>query len=202
MPRKGKDSGKPRGRAPAVPEAEGLNYKQRLFVCYYLGECNGNATDAARRVGYAEPHSQGPRLLENVGVRAAIDAALLGPAMAAEEVLARLSEIAAADMGDFVTISKAGKPTINLTRAKAAGKLHLVKALKPTKFGLSLVLHDALAALEKLGRHHGLFEDRPAPPDPDARPRLVIPEFDGRFESDNPGGRPAEAGARDPDAEA
>jgi hypothetical protein len=41
-----------------------------------------------------------------------------------------------------------------------------------------------------------------APPDPDARPRLVIPEFDGRFESDNPGGRPAEAGVRDPDAEA
>jgi len=31
-----------------------LTYKQKLFVEHYLGEANGNATDAARRAGYSE----------------------------------------------------------------------------------------------------------------------------------------------------
>lgn len=52
--------------------ANGLTIKQEAFVAAYIGEAKGNATEAARIVGYAEPNTQGPRLLVNVGVAARI----------------------------------------------------------------------------------------------------------------------------------
>ncbi len=44
--------------------------KQQRFVEEYLIDLN--ATAAARRAGYTHPNTQGPRLLVNVGVKAAI----------------------------------------------------------------------------------------------------------------------------------
>lgn len=49
-----------------------LTEKQQRFVEAYAGPSMGNATDAARRAGYAHPTTQGPRLLENVGVQGAL----------------------------------------------------------------------------------------------------------------------------------
>lgn len=51
-----------------------LSAKQRAFVDAYL--LTKNATEAARQAGYAHPNSQGPRLLLNVRVKAAIATAL------------------------------------------------------------------------------------------------------------------------------
>ena len=48
----------------------GLTAKQARFVEEYLIDLN--ATQAAIRAGYAHPTTQGPRLLENVGVAAEI----------------------------------------------------------------------------------------------------------------------------------
>lgn len=48
-----------------------MNAKQEAFVAAYLKN-GGNATGAAREAGYAYPDRQGPRLLGNVGVAAAI----------------------------------------------------------------------------------------------------------------------------------
>ncbi|WP_136796196.1 terminase small subunit [Desulfosediminicola ganghwensis] len=42
--------------------------KQQMFLDFYCG----NATEAARRAGYAHPTQQGNRLLTNVNIRAAI----------------------------------------------------------------------------------------------------------------------------------
>lgn len=49
-----------------------LNAKQQLFVAHYL--IHKNATEAAKAAGYSEKtaHSAGPRLLENVAVKAAV----------------------------------------------------------------------------------------------------------------------------------
>ena len=47
-----------------------LTPKQQIFVDEYLVSLN--ATQSAIKAGYKQPHSQGPRLLENVGVSAAI----------------------------------------------------------------------------------------------------------------------------------
>ncbi len=139
-----------------------LNYRQRLFVEAYLGKANGSAAEAARMARYAEPETQGPRLLRNVQIRAQIDARLAEAAMPANEVLARLSDMASVDLSDFVNISKGEAPKISLWRARTKGKTHLLKKFKNTKYGLAIELTDALSALEKLGRYHKLFGEAEA----------------------------------------
>ena len=150
---------KPKAKVTASVAPPSLNFKHRLFVAAYLGDANGSATEAARMAGYAQPHSQGPRLLNNVGVRAAIDAKLSHVAMRPDEVLARLSDMASVDMDDFTDVNKLGF-NLNLLKARAAGKLHLVKKLSHNQFGVVIELHDSQAALEKLARYHALFRDR------------------------------------------
>ncbi len=153
-----------------------LTYKQRLFVDYYLGESQGNATDAARRAGLSSPEVQSSRLLRNVKVRTAIDSRLESSAMHSKEVLARLSEIASGSLDEFLDIPDKGDWSLDLKRAKRHRKLGLLKKVKlrrETRFEpgpngktkepvitdqLEIEIHDPLAALDKLARFHGLYE--------------------------------------------
>lgn len=135
-----------------------LTYKQRLFVEAYLGPSNGNATDAARRAGYANPEI-GRQLLRKIAIRAAIDARLDEAALKTSEILARLSDMATVDVADFIRISDDGRTfAIDLARAKRRGKTHLVKKLKMGEHGPEIQFHDAQAALEKLGRYRGIWQ--------------------------------------------
>lgn len=138
-----------------------LTYKQRLFVSYYLGESGGNATDAARRAGYRECEVTGHRLLRKAKVRAAIDACLEGAALTADEVLARLSEMASGSLGSFVEIRPDGTWSLDLAKAKRLRKLGLIKKLKAKPDGTTEIeLHDPQAALDKLAKYHGLYKER------------------------------------------
>src|SRR5437868_2558273 len=104
-----------------------LTYKQRMFVAYYIGVSNGNATDAARRAGYAWPEKVAERLVGKSGIRAAIEAKVTSVAMSQDEVLARVSEIAAASLFDFLNLERGAKKlvtTASLKRAKRRGKGH------------------------------------------------------------------------------
>lgn len=85
--------------------AEGLTDKQRAFIDFYF-VCGFNATEAARRAGYAHPNKQGPALLVNLGIRAEISRRFAEIAMPADEVLARIGEVARADMGDFLRVDE------------------------------------------------------------------------------------------------
>lgn len=82
-----------------------LTEKQRRFVEAYL--LDPNATRAAIAAGYSEKtaHSQGPRLLENVEVQAALDAARQKreekTGVDAAWVLERLALEATADIADL-----------------------------------------------------------------------------------------------------
>lgn len=49
-----------------------LTEKQQRFVDAFTGPAEGNATRAAEIAGYSHAKTQGPRLLENVGVTEAI----------------------------------------------------------------------------------------------------------------------------------
>ena len=159
-----------------------LNLKERLFIEFYLGKANGNATEAARLAGYTWPDKQGPRLVGKSRVRAAIDARVSEVAMSAEEVLSRLSELAAGDLGEFIHVDGEGGFRFDLQKAKRLGKLHLLKKLRNKvetrreKRGvddqgvpiietvvtehIEIELHDPESPLEKLGRYHGLWKDR------------------------------------------
>lgn len=75
-----------------------LNAKQKLFVKHYLKE--KNATRAAKAAGYSKKtaHSVGPRMMENAGVKKAIDEGIAKQAdkleITADRVIKRIAEIA------------------------------------------------------------------------------------------------------------
>lgn len=144
----------PRSSAP-----DGLSYRQRLFVAYFLGKANGNATEAARLAGYAHPHVQGTRTLANVSVRVAIDARVAEAAMSADEVLARLSEHASGDIADHLKVNEHGDISLDFKSAKKADKLRLIKKIRPTRYGTAVEFYDSQAALDKLAKYHGLYSD-------------------------------------------
>jgi hypothetical protein len=152
----------PRRRQPEVPEPEpdvtSFTPKERLFVSYFLGKARGNKTQAARLAGYTTPHVVGFRLYKKANIRAAIEAKLNEVALSADEVLAHLAEQAEADIGVFLDVYPDGTYRLDLAKAKRADKLRLVRKLTPTKFGISIELHDSHAALALLGKYHGLFE--------------------------------------------
>ena len=128
--------------------------RQRVFVEEYL--ICWNASEAARRAGYRQRSNQaGHRLVTNCDIRAEIQRRLAEIAMDAAEVLARLSDQARGDLGDF--INDEGK--IDLDKARKLGKMHLLKSYTRSERGERIELHDVQAALIELGRHYGLFRD-------------------------------------------
>ena len=80
----------------------GLNYRQWLFVEAYLGEANGNATKAAKAAGYRQAREYGRQLLGKPWIKAQIARRVAEAAMPANEVLARMSELAALDPGEMM----------------------------------------------------------------------------------------------------
>lgn len=133
--------------------------KQAVFVEEYL-RC-WNATEAAKRAGYSEKtaYSSGQRLLKDVEIAAEIQARIEERAMSADEVLDRLAQHARGSIEDFVDVDS-GMAIVDLRKARDAGKLHLAKKIRYFKEGgVEVELYDAQAALEKLGKAHGLFKD-------------------------------------------
>jgi hypothetical protein len=95
-------------------------------------------------------------LLKNVEISAEIERRLADKAMSADEVLARLTDMARADIRSLVITNKSGSPTgFNLG---SSSPLHLVKKVSVTSQGITIELHDAQAALVKLGEYHKLFQ--------------------------------------------
>ena len=152
--------GCPEGQEGVIDLAE-LTHKQALFVEAFLGTAKGNATEAARIAGYADPEARTGRLQRSPAVRAALRERVDRMAMTADEVLARLAEQARGSIEDCLTFPNgATTPMLDLEKARRIGKLHLVRSLRPGKFGVAVELYDAQAALALLGRYHGLFIER------------------------------------------
>lgn len=142
-----------------------LTNRQRVFVEHYL-TC-WNATEAARQAGYSArtANQQGPRLLVNVGIQAAIKARLAELQAGADEVLQRLTDHARGSIEPFLNEGNG----LDLALARERKQLHLVHKLKQSTTvdtegrvtrKVELELYDAQAALVQLGRHHKLFVDR------------------------------------------
>lgn len=149
----------------------GLTDKRRIFLEAYLS-C-WNATEAARRAGYAQPGSEGHRLLKNAEIQVAIAERVSDVAMGADEVLVRLAEQARGAPENFIEI-KAGLPFMNWDSLKETGGLRLIKKLKYDGNGNPEVeFYDAQAALIQLGRVHGLFTDKQQIAGPDGGALII-----------------------------
>lgn len=149
------------------------DYRQALFVHYYLGQAQGNATLAAKLAGFSEKHVT--NLLRNPAIAAKIEAKLGEAGLSGDEILARLSDQATGSYEHFLTVEQEvdprtkepvfdakGEPVLNaridLAKAAKLGKLHLIKKLVPhNKYGLIPELYDAQAALVRLGVNRGLW---------------------------------------------
>lgn len=139
-----------------VVVADGLSDKQQMFVTAYL-DCL-NATEAARRAGYAHPNVQGSRLLVNVSIAEAVRIGLKEKAMPADEVLARLAEMARADIRDLFNFNEDG--AVEGLRLTRDAPLHLIRSITPTRYGSKIEVHDQQQALTTLGKYHKLWTEK------------------------------------------
>lgn len=145
-----------------IPEAKTLSVDEQLFVSYLLEGIDGqgkrafNSTEAARRLGYADPEQRGCDMMRKPGVKAAIAARMNQHAMSVAELLIRTTEIARGDMGDFWSKNTEGRWFLDLDKAKRLGKFHLIRKLEFTRYGPKIELYSAEAAQDRLTQIHGL----------------------------------------------
>lgn len=149
-----------------------LNPNQLAFIKHYL--VSANATEAAIKAGYSKKtaEAQGSRLLRNVKVSALIQR---GQQMMAEklevkaaDVIAELKSIGFANAADYYDFSD-GTPHLdmsNMTRAQSAAiaSIKTKTYCEPGREGrveeVEIKFHSKPQALDKLGKHLGLFEDK------------------------------------------
>jgi Terminase small subunit len=131
-----------------------IRARQRVWLEEYLR--TWNACEAAHRAGYTDPIQAGMSNLGNPTLKQMIAQRLADRAMTTEEALDRLAEQARGSYAEFIT----EMGTIDLRAMKAAGKMYLIKQVKPTAHGLAVEFYDAQTALIHMGRYHKLFTDK------------------------------------------
>lgn len=146
-----------------MPKARGLTPKQRLFVGHYLKSLN--ARQSAIDAGYSPKRASefGYQLLHKPTVAAEIQRAMDKRAakleITAERVLEEIAAVAFAHMGQYAVWHD---DTVSLTDSKEVDP-RAVAEVKQTvnQFGnnVGIKLHDKLGALEKLGKHLGMWKD-------------------------------------------
>jgi phage terminase small subunit len=170
-----------------------LTAKHERFCQEYIKDGNGN--QAAIRSGYAPKaaRSQASALLTKPNIKARI-AALMGKAeskavMAAAEVLEELSLLGRTDMAQFVDVDDSGLVKVRAFADMGPGATRCIRKIKEKRVirqtpgdsedmvlesTLEFELWDKLGALDKLGRHHDLFEGDEADPE---KPVIVNVNF-------------------------
>lgn len=122
---------------------------ERIWLAEYL-KCF-NATEAARRAGYAHPNAQGPAKKKKFAEE--IDAALQEKIMSADEALSKISEAAKFDPSPY--IDKQGRLVgVDLDQLIEDGYGHLIRKLTPTKYGTKIEWADPDWAAEVVLKHH------------------------------------------------
>lgn len=145
--------------------------KQKAFINHYL-MCL-NATEAARRAGYAGTYDSlrviGSNNLAKVNIRKEIDRRMSLTTITANETIKRLSDIAIGNLLNY--IDSAGNLDVQAMRDDDAGKLlkkyKKTKKIIPRKDGnpieveqIEVQLYSADVALDKLMRYYGKYNDK------------------------------------------
>lgn len=152
-------------------DADGLTPQQRRYVEEYLID-NTNQRQAAIRAGYSLENAvnHASRLMRMPKIREAIEdgqkerAAKMG--VTQDRVLQELALVAFANLKDVITQNEDGDTTINmhgLSRevAAALGEVSITTKGGRVKTKTAKVrLSDKLSALEKLGKHLGMFKEK------------------------------------------
>jgi len=151
---------------------DSLNEKQKRFCEEYVVDFNGR--QAAIRASYSEDTAaeQASRLLNNVNISEYISKLQKKLSdktqITAEKVINELAKIGFSNVQDFIEDSNNIKDISQIDKKKAAAISSIKKSV--TRFGngtsegtkevVEFKIWDKVAALEKIGKHLGLFTDR------------------------------------------
>lgn len=144
-----------------------LTPKQQRFVHEYLVDLN--ATQAAIRAGYSQKtaNEQAARLLANVSVQAAIQAAMKSrqerTELTQDMVVKELARIAFGDPRKVMSWGPGGvklRDSETLAGEDAAIVAEVSESVTAAGGTLKLKTHDKVGALKLLGEHLGMFKQR------------------------------------------
>lgn len=153
-----------------------LLVKQRLFIDEYLKCFNG--AEAARRAGYAKKavYQIAYENLRKPEIMKAIQERLKESAMSSDEVIARLTQIARSNIGDFIQVQKDGFAYVDLSKPEASDSMAAIRKVRTKRSRridgkgkaaktwedeqIEIETHDAMKALEILGKYHNLFTEK------------------------------------------
>ncbi len=157
-----------------------LTDKQQRFVDEYLIDLN--ASQAAIRAGYSPKTANriGPQCLSKLVIQSAIQGAMAERGKRTEitqdRVLEELALIGFADMKDFIKIDDGGAIQAYPLDSLGEGKSRIIRkvkekrTIKSTPEGDQILestyefeLCDKVKSLEMIGRHLGMFADKPDP---------------------------------------
>lgn len=168
---KKKSTRKPKTLLPMPPKSVldslKLTPKQRLFVQEYLIDLN--AKQASIRAGYSPANAefQGHQLINNPKVKQAIELAMYEreqrTKVTQDRVIEELAKIAFLNPTDVINEYDASLRS-GATREDTAAISSIRVKRFPTREGFGvereIKLHDKIRALELLGKHLGLFNDK------------------------------------------
>ncbi|WP_063892481.1 terminase small subunit [Paenibacillus sp. Leaf72] len=144
-----------------------LTARQARFIDEYLVDLNAAA--AARRAGYSMKTAgdQGSRLLANANIQETLQKRMKEREQRTEitqdRVLHELAKIGFSDMRMFTTWGDNGVSLINsemLSSDQAACIAEVSQTITGSGGSVKFKLHDKVSALEKIGRHLGMFKDK------------------------------------------
>lgn len=147
--------------------ARGLTDKQKAFVAEYLVDLN--ATQAAVRAGYSAKtaYSTGQENLKKPEIQDAIQQAQCHrekrTLVTQDRVVAELAKIAFGDARDVMRWGPGGVvlvPSDILTDDQAASVAEVSESTTKDGGSIKLKRHDKVKALELLGRHLGMWNDK------------------------------------------
>lgn len=152
-----------------------LLLRHEAFIEAYLGCLNGTQAwmEVHPEASYNVASQSSSRLLRNVKIKAELDKRFGELTMGKKEVLARLRNIANATLYPFIKVED-NKVYIDLNDRAAKQHLYLIRKIKKQSKETSnekqqtytnedwweIELHDAMRALELIGKYHALFTDK------------------------------------------
>lgn len=151
-------------------ESGRLTDRQRLFLDEYM--IDRNATQAATRAGFGSAEVMGPRLIKRPHIAAAIAERVEQQSertgITADRVLAEIAKVAFSDLRRVFTPGGNLLPLQDIDDETAAclSSIEIVTRKVPggeeaeVEHVAKIKLWDKMNALEKLGKHLGLFADK------------------------------------------
>lgn len=160
-----------------TPPPDDLVLQHEKFIEAYLSCFNGTM---AYKIAYPNvtddnvAAASASRLLRNVKIKAELERRFKEATMGKFEVLERLKAVANATLLPFVRVEDDGTVYFNFSDPQAKRHFYLIKKIKSrknetinSKSGdvstdqwIEVELHDALKALELIGKYHALFTEK------------------------------------------